>query len=279
MPLLIAYLLGLLTGIKGTDTVNHTSNPHDKSRTGCPTSATNSQIQLAIKANEKPKKRKKNGFKIYMAIVHTLTMAAVIWYAILTNSLLNTNNFTVQEIKKQTTMIRQQLVGTQAATVVLNGPVGAGPLVTLGSKVNISIGLKNDGHVIAKDVTVNLVAKLIDLASNKPAGNRQWPCSYAIDTLPPPTPTLPAVYRQCFVTGLTKQDLAMIDALTRTIEIEGSFTYDNGFEEKRTENFCLRYSAQVKTLRGLEGSHNFETCETFEVGREIILHHMKTAND
>src|SRR5262249_16486974 len=242
------YLLGILTGIKSTNPVKKTAESRDQGDIGRQISTFNSGTHLNVETDHKRNKRKKDGLEIYMAIIHTFTMGAVVWYAILTHSLLKTNNLTVQEIQKQTIMIRQQLVGSQGAVVKMNGPVGAGPLPDLGKNINISFGFKNEGHVNASALHIRVVIGKTLVSGDKWIDN-PIPCDFTIMTLAPDKPE----YRQCFFTILPS-DMKAIASLKETIAINGTYTYENGFGDLKAEPMCFRYFPHVRTKYGLEGS-------------------------
>ena len=151
MPLLIAFLLGILTGIKRTDPINKTTNPNSQGYSGHPVSPIDSRAQLIVDANHRSEKSKGNGLNIYMAVIHTLTMVGVIWYAIITSSLLKTTDATFHEVQQQTTLMRQQLVGSQEAVL------DTGIVYNDGSH-ELTVQLINNGHVNATAIQVKIDA-------------------------------------------------------------------------------------------------------------------------
>lgn len=109
MHILIAYLLGILTGIKRIDPVNKTKNTNDQGSNSPPVMrAVTVHIPPEIEAKKESKDRKKHTLDVGMAFVHTGTMLAVVWYAILTNQILKTTNATFGEVQKQT-ILQQEL--------------------------------------------------------------------------------------------------------------------------------------------------------------------------
>jgi hypothetical protein len=135
---------------------------------------------------------------------------------------------TLGEIQKQTNLARQQLVGSQAAVVSLN--MGHGVLEVephpLKNNVNISIGLKNEGHVIGKSVEMRLRIQIFRISDRKYLG-KQWTCDYPIPVISPDKTS----YSQCFVDGLSGDNLRSIENMTQTIALDGEYTYNDGFDD------------------------------------------------
>jgi hypothetical protein len=251
MPILIAFLLGVLTGIKRTDPINKTAESTNQSNNRSPLSAGDSGAQLTVEANQEPHKRKNNRLEIYMAVVHTLTMGAVVWYAILTNSLLNTNNLTVKEIQKQTTLMRQQLVGAQQAVIRVNQPEWEG------SKSELAAYVVDDGVVDA--VRVNFKAEIFE------------------ESLPKETPIGdPVVFELPYDDVLQSKNGVRLSRILPwhqpTVDIDkwpgkvafvyrGHISYDNGFGDLRSADFCFlwlpRWSIQGKQ-QGWGGGGSFQ---------------------
>lgn len=201
-------------------------------------------------------------------VINFLTLIAVGWYAYEARKQRVAMENTFNQVQQQTTLMRQQLIGSQAAVVSLNGngTLSTTPMPLVDTNAIISIGLKNDGHVIANAISMKLKVQVLSLANNKLIGP-QWPCDFAIPVLAPG----PAAYRACHVSGLSSEDLRLISELKRTIAIDGNYSYENGFGEIKTEPMCFRYSPQVKTPKhGTEEAGVFN-CEGFNVMRDRIL--------
>jgi hypothetical protein len=181
---------------------------------------------------------------------------------------------TLGEIQKQTKLIRQQLVGTLGAVVSISDPVSPS---ALGNNINISFGFRNYGHVNANKFRFAVKIQVLSLADQKLIG-KQWSCDHEFAVITPtsehtPTPS-EHVFIQCFIAGLTNEDLKAIRELNRTIAIDGTYTYENGFDEIKEESICLRYVPQVQTNRGLEGGNTFDTCDVFPKERDYLLNGM-----
>jgi hypothetical protein len=276
MGFLIAYLLAVLTAIPSEKNRKHVDNESGSSDlksfqdAPIPILGTSPTPVDEEGAQYKKKDRRKT-IKFWAEIGGLVILAFYtgFTYRIMRASVdaAQTANSTFGEIQKQTLLMRQQLIGTQGAIVSINGVMGAGPLPTLSNNVNISIGLKNEGHVIANAVHIQAAIRVIQIAGEKRIG-REWSCESSITVLPPDKPQ----YRQCVIKGLlSNEDLTLIASLKRTIGIDGSYTYDNGFGETKTEPMCFRYAPQVKTKYGMDGSGHFVTCTDFSIEHEIVL--------
>jgi hypothetical protein len=182
------------------------------------------------------------------------------------------------EMQKQSSLMRQQLVGTQAAVVDINEPVSVTP-TPLGRKFNITIGFRNDGHVNATGFIAHFKIQVFRIADKTRTG-KQWSCDRVVPVIMPPHSDRSFTseehpYLQCLVEGLPDEDLRFIYELKRTIALDVSYTYNNGFEEVRKESGCFLFQLAVKTYNGFEGSNNCEDCGLYYVGRGIILQHLK----
>ena len=219
--------------------------------------------------------KKRDGWDIAKLIAEFVGLVFLIVYTLYTAGIYCANQRAAQaaqdtlgEIQKQTKLARQQLIGTQAAIVSLNGNgnLSTTPMPITDANVILSIGLKNDGHVIANAISMRLKIQVLSLTNNNFIGP-EWPCDFVIPTLAPG----PAAYRLCHITGLSSEDLRLISELRRTIAIDGSYSYDNGFGETKTEQMCFRYSPETKTPKhGTEEAGVF-SCEGFNVMRDRIL--------
>jgi len=211
-------------------------------------------------------------------IVTTLSLIVLMVYAGYTIRIYRANEKAAQaahdtlgEVQKQTTLMRQQLVGTQSAVVVFNAPsplIDPYPLVS--RQFNISTGLRNEGHIIANNVELHLVVQSLRIATGARFG-KQWRCDYAIGVMPPSTVNRPAEYRQCFVDGISKSEFDLLNSMESTIGVEGFYGYDNGFGETKRQQFCLRYQPFVKTkTHGIYGSAQLTDCDIFPVLMQAI---------
>ncbi len=164
---------------------------------------------------------------------------------------------TLGEIQKQTTLMRQQLVGTVSAVVVINDFPGIESTQT--DNYGFNIGFRNDGHVVASKVDVALLLQREIVDGAKPIGE-PWHCEF---NLPPILPTKVGEH-QCFLKGLDKRSWQPIGKFKQTIAVDGSFSYWNGFEVATNEPICLRYvPSGLKSIFGSEGPGRFVTCDRY----------------
>jgi hypothetical protein len=181
---------------------------------------------------------------------------------------------TFGQIQQQTTLMRQQLVGTQSAVVIFNGngPTTE-PYPIKAKKFNVNVGLKNDGHVVANSVEIRYTVQVLHIADDGRTG-KQWPCGKVMGVLPPSTPNRPADYLQCFV-EISDEDFRDIIDRKSTLAVEGNYVYDNGFGESKTQPFCLRYVQPITTKKyGLEGAGQLLGCDDFPRWFAMLNQHL-----
>lgn len=174
---------------------------------------------------------------------------------------------TVIQMKRANDLTFQQLNGTQGAVIVINGFPGIGNLPQLRSSNSLSIPFKNEGHVTAADINVVSTISLLN-----PGGKaiRSWPCNRQVPILMPGR----GDDRSCLIDHLSSGEIRNVqDLRTDVIAWDGFYQYNNGFELKRV-NVCYRYSPQVKSRYGTEGSGHLVTCEDFVVERELVRAHL-----
>ena len=171
-----------------------------------------------------------------------------------------------EEVRKQSKLLRDQLVGSQAAVINITGVnLSYRPLT---DNFSISLAFKNDGHEIANNFEIHSEVKTLDLTDGTYT-NHQWHCN-----TPQPVTTFPPDIPQafpCTFQGLTDEELKSVLDLKRTIAVQGVYTYLNGFGERQYGRICYLFQPDVKTKRGMEGSDQFFECKKFYAGREEIL--------
>ncbi len=180
--------------------------------------------------------------------------------AIFTSLLLLVNVWLVLTTRNQSQLLRQQLIGTQAAIVAINGPISVGP-DGIRKNTNVSISLKNDGHVNAVSIVVKLKARVIQLPENTPMG-KQWDCEETIPVLAPTqVPQILPIYVQCFLDDLTDEDLKQISELTRTVAIDGEYIgcYADDSAAQNQDCATSHWTGQFVPARGRRASAAFRS--------------------
>lgn len=208
----------------------------------------------------------------WKVILEVAALFTVICYTIAAYRQADTMNKTYGEIRKQTcaaqksakavsdqaTLLRQQMIGTQAAVINPQGPqwTPSGMVFELG----------NIGHVISPNATLNFRVIRSTFPDMRPLGSPQ----YYSEKIP-----------QIMVGGWSKpypipQPALDISSQKDTLTINGVLNFDNGFGERFEKSFCIsyigRYSAKVGD--GVEnGGGGFWPCETFKEKVAYILTH------
>jgi hypothetical protein len=171
---------------------------------------------------------------------------------------------TLVEIQQQTMLIRQQLVGTEAAVVVINDFPGIESAQT--NNYGFNIGFRNDGHVVASRVNVTLVVRRETVDGAKPIGE-PWHCDFDLSPIPPTK----VEEHQCFLKGMDKREWRPIGDFRQTIAVDGSFFYWNGFEAMPNQLICLRYvPSGLKSKFGSEGPGRFVFCDRYPAWIEYL---------
>jgi len=240
-----------------TKEVNSNKNTGHTPHEAAPVLASESGIPKPISHQEEAtaKRRKVPGWLKF--VVNVLTLAAVTWYACEARKQRVAMDNTFEQVQKQTTLARQQLVGTQAAVVVINDYPGIESPQT--NQYGFDIGFRNDGHVIASNVEVLLTVRRETVHGAKPVGE-PWHCDFGLS---PIAPTKVGEH-QCFLEGLTARTWQPIGEFKQTIAVDGHFSYWNGFEDASPIPICLRYvPSGIKSKYGSEGPGRFVSCDRY----------------
>lgn len=121
---------------------------------------------------------------------------------------------TFYEIQKQTTLLTQQVKGTQEAIVNFGISVESDGL---------SVSIVNQGHVIANNVTAHVTLTRKTLPDETQIGE---PSSYPIE----PFPLRPGSFDKTYdIPGFSKKEWDAIKDIKETVSIEYSYSYENGF--------------------------------------------------
>ena len=169
---------------------------------------------------------------------------------------------TFGEIKKQTTMMRQQLVGTQAAVLDYSTPTWRGPAE--GDEGSVSETLINHGLVSAKDASLEITITHERLSDFQP--------------LEPPVklhkgPEIVRVADRLVLEWHMPWKMKVIPGLlqdwpkdwpgTEVTEINAVYTYNDGFDDPVKKQFCFRWlpAFNYAMPNGSQGIGGMPTCE------------------
>jgi hypothetical protein len=165
-----------------------------------------------------------------MAIFTILIFVATVAYALIALAQWSAMSGQLKEIQKQTTLTRQQLVGTQGAVITLNGEPAWD-----GTKQSLRVHLVNSGSVTGMITSFTATLQRRRLPEQRPIGepfsieisNREMPKSEGFDLekgLPWP---LPQVKDQRFWPG------------DEIVTMNGSYSYADGFNDTISHDFCF----------------------------------------
>jgi len=160
---------------------------------------------------------------------------------------------------KQIDLMRQQLVGTQAAVVVVHEYPGIESTQT--NFYGFYIAFRNDGHTIASKAHATLTAQTKTAHGLKPITSLNPPCDF---DLPPILPTKIQDHR-CSFEGLNERSWKPIADLRQTLAIEGALKYWNGFEEVPPQKICLLFvpTGPRNKFGGGDGPNRFVECDAY----------------
>jgi hypothetical protein len=154
---------------------------------------------------------------------------------------------TLIEIQKQTVFQKQQTVGTYAAAIPKANPwpqVVPDDLDLL-NYTGIGLTYVNVGKVKATNFVAEATLTRQILPSYKPLGipeHKQIKAELKPNSQTSPEGSGDAAQIRFDTTMLTGHDIALLYDLGQTIEISGSFQYDNGFGDTVREAFCFLYT-------------------------------------
>ncbi len=166
---------------------------------------------------------------------------------------------TFREIQKQTTLMKQQLVGTMSAIVIFQEPRITNDPMT--NKEILVMQLLNRGHVVSPEahITVEIsTASFPQLVTLHPSQ------SYTI--------TVPQFGESGWSKNYPLQDFTPQDthfpSQRKAVTVSGKFGFDNGFGDKIPEQeFCFSYIGSYNTKNedggSTSGGGGFVPCDEF----------------
>jgi hypothetical protein len=168
-------------------------------------------------------------------------------YAHIASHQLGTMNDTYGQIQKQTTLMRQQIVGTYAASISIDGP-WVRPIINdidWFKTQGLGLSFKNSGKVKATNFVADFTMIREALPSYKRMGDAQH-VRITKNEIRPPEQTQAQTYQDAailrFQTGVfTAIDMQAIHDRKETIEISGFTEYDNGFGDASGDKVCFQY--------------------------------------
>jgi hypothetical protein len=236
------YLLGVLTAIRykngnRTNVDTQTNRDAHKSVPDGPISVM--CIPPAITDQERANQKKKNRRKSIKFWAEIVGLIVLTFYTAFTYKIMRANlnaaksaHDTLGEIQKQTTLIRQQLVGSQAAIVRADRTfvVDDG----LPSTARLEIAIQNEGHIMARNVQFTFDASKGNLTQ---AGSRH-PVFHKEITLPVLKPQPAEVISRKYSVPLSEAEWQQMKNDLFTVRIEGFLRYENGFGDVIEGPFC-----------------------------------------
>jgi len=226
--------------------------------------------------HEKPCCKKRDWFDYAKAIVEVIGLGALLVYTGYTikmyctnkkaanaaESAANTAAGALTEVQKQTTLTKQQLVGTLAAVVVFS------PNITGRNGDKLNATLDNRGHVTSPNAHVDFTIRTAPLSNlDKLSAPRH--CSGTIAQLAPGG--------EGPICDIGLSPGSEFAEQKYTVKIEGSYDFDNGFGDRLSQTFCRFYIGrwQAKNTSGQieTGTGGFLPCADFREQLNYIRSH------
>jgi len=154
---------------------------------------------------------------------------------------------TLHQIQQQTTLMRQEMVGTYAAIIPQQSPWPRAipDDLELLKYTGIGITFQNVGRVKAKQFTADITMTRESIPAYRTIGHPQRKQVTQAEMRPRdqngPQGYADAANIKFNTSMITSHDIDLLHHLGETIEISGSFRYDNGFDETIQRKFCLIY--------------------------------------
>jgi len=182
------------------------------------------------------------------------------WQAVFAGCLVVNAAVTSCLLFKQHQVMRQQLVGTQAATVTLG--------VSIYPNNALSVLFDYRGVVAARDVrfVFHAVRKTIpDFADiETPISHTVYMPTLGQNSFPPGS--------EYSLPGFTPSVLEAIRRTEQTVMVTGEFSYDNGFGDVQRQNVCMYWLSGIPNRTEAEGGANsFYPCDDFYIRMNNVL--------
>jgi hypothetical protein len=180
----------------------------------------------------------------------------------------------LKEMQEQTTINRQQLVGTQAALLHFSG-------VSFDRSGEIAIALNNAGHVTAADVRFRVEVTRETIRDQRQIGEPFVFDPLHIEPIKAGDSWSPAN----LFTPWRPHQLAEEHTWppnwpgNETFVFRGNFSYQDGFGGKQTGEFCQQWlpNFEIKTKVGISGGGGLYSCDQFKLAIPSILDQEKKA--
>jgi hypothetical protein len=207
------------------------------------------ELQIPETIERETAKRDKRHYRvqIWLAFATTLAFIAAAIYAGIAAAQWNTMKKTYGEIKtqteqvtQQTTLLRRQLVGTQAAVIRLSNDEGRSVVrlwPDIGPQGQLSLLLVNDGHVLAREVTgeISLNRVRIPDGSVIPNSKTSFPINFPIVDIG----DIRASTQVVPLFEVSPHDDGLFRDTKIAIRVEIRIQYDDGFGNIIPQSICV----------------------------------------
>lgn len=236
------------------------THPGQQSNESPPVLRAELQIPQSVIHQYESEQHKQNRREWWKIRIEVATLAAIIVYAIISGIQANQMHKATDAARKSTDLLRQQLVGSQAANVALR--------LSIYPNTALSVVFDRRGTVAAKEVrfTFRAVRKSIPSLED---------IETAIDrTAYEPILSPEQIYapKEYSLPRFTPSVLQAIRRTEQTIMVIGKFSYDNGFGDIQTQEVCEYWLSGIPNETESEGGANqFYSCEEFPIRMNNVL--------
>jgi hypothetical protein len=214
------------------------------------------RTELDKTSNDKRNYRVQNSLRwaTWLAFAAAAVYAAIAAYQLNTsNKQLTAMNRTYSQIEKQTALMRQQIVGSEAAAVrAETTPQAFFDRSELLNWITLGINFTNFGKVATGKFIAEATLTRQGLPGYKPISvlDRE---QLHVPRIMPDLQTGPAgvgrdIAHLAFHTALTQKDMEQLLASKEALEVAGYFEYDNGFGDTMHQPFCYLYMVSPSTI-------------------------------
>lgn len=201
-----------------------------------------------------------------IAILTLVIAGSNIGYDIVASRQLKSMNSQLTEMQQQTTLQRQQLVGTMAA--VVQPDMNWTPVVGVNE---FWLSWKNNGHLNASKIQARF-----KLSKNTlPSKQSIWQSNEFVVSIPDFPPSDSRNFQSSYKFQFSNKEMSMLNDMALTMKVEGVFTYFNGFDTASRDWCFYRFIGKLKSS-AFDGG--FRSCENFDGDYQSMID-VKKAED
>ena len=242
------------------ETESPRSDPHQQHEEPVPISRTETQVPVAVINQTKSQKQKRECRQRWKFRLEVITIIVITSYTIIAGVQACQMRRATETATESTELLRQQLVGTQAANVALH--------LDIFGNDGLRVMFDRRGVVAAKDVRFEFTAVRKDIRTLKDIEAPIHRIAYE-ETISPEQFHPP---KEFSLPGFTPAVLEAIRKTEQTIMVTGEFSYNNGFDDVPPVKICKYWLSGIpNSTTGQGGANEFVSCEDFPIRLNNVL--------